>query len=139
MLVLSFLVAIVLFILAFVFLFKKDEREYSGYLTVGALGTLLLTVILLVSCAFIGGTNYETVEIKNYTYETNAYEFKLNGKEYYISSYITYEPKDVDLEEGLYVDYHVVGSYERIVYCFLLDRNTEVFLNNVYVVQKAKK
>lgn len=80
MLVFTFFIALILFVLAFISLISKDKKEYAGYLTLAGLGTLLLTFILLVSCAIVGGKNYERVEITNYTYESNAYEFELEGK-----------------------------------------------------------
>lgn len=134
MLILMFLITVGLLITALVF-YIKNNKDFACYFTLGGLVGLIFSVFLLIVVSIVGTSNIRTIEIDKYTYENNSVEFVFMNDEHFYMNYKTYNTLETKLEKGLYVDVHLITSFERLIYFPFLDKDTGYFINNVYFIE----
>lgn len=134
MLILMFLITVGLLITTLVFYIKKN-KDFACYFSLGGLIGLIFSVFLLIIVSIVGTSNIRTIEIDKYTYENNSIEFVFMNDEHFYMNYKTYNTLETKLEEGLYVDVHLITPFERLIYFPFLDKDTGYFINDVYFIE----
>ena len=131
-------ISFILIISGILFYYFSNQKRKSLMVICSGLCSLLISSILLLSCGLVAFNNMSTIKIDDFKYEDESYIFTIENLEYTISNYNLYDKKEVNEEEGLYVAIHKPGKYERFMYGFFLDKETEIIINEVYFVIDLK-
>ena len=135
MLIITFLIAIALLIVAFIIFAKKDNKDLALKFVLGGGVGIFFSVFLLIVTAIVGISNMRTFEIKDYTKDDISYEFIFMNDEHYYVKPAIYTSDETNLAEGFYVDFHLITPFEKLMYFPLLEKDTGYIINNVYVVR----
>ena len=135
MLILTMFIGVSLLIIAFIIFIKKGNKDLALKFVLGGGIGVFFSFFLLIITGIVGMSNIRTCEVKEYNKENNSVEFTFMNDNHFYMNYETYNVSNVELEEGLYVDVHLITRFEKMVYFPFLDINTGYFINNVYFIE----